>query len=511
MLKFSNWNNWYPYTPGHPMWDYQFLHWSRTGVLQLTDIMIRNSQITPAMLKEKNPDIIILRERTLLAKNEWESDSSGWVPSTDYSGLQHPLYLSDIIDNDWWLYDSLGNIVFETANPAIRILDVGRTGFKELFTSRLLAQLRALPGVDGVAFDYWWAHPASLWSGHSVGYRDYSSSANWFETAYRPFVEYWTDAVREAGFIIFANYPGEYDPTWHWSNPEPNPTSDWGEVSMWQRTKVDGANYEVMVTGWSITGYDTGPNVEKRMQSFLLDPLPLVTSGEFHIRPGAEWRGDSFESDLQLNLAMQYLSTPKGKNRYWWVYNQGYAFYHPFFDWDLGEPVEDAPVKEEPFYLWHRDFNSGHVVMNFEEGNMSYTLPEGEFWDVYGQNRSGEITLAAHTALVLRKSMPPPTLVSASYDFEESKRKVDVTLDLLRYPIGGVSISAATFGLATLEEVVFPDNGAYKSDAGILICYWDKTQGKIKVYRQDPTSKLFVDAAKTDCKDVNIKVRGIGF
>ncbi len=402
-MRFNNWDNFFSYAPANANWDYQLRRWSTCDAIVLTDFMLNTSEVTPAMLKARNPNIKVFLERTNVAKNNWESDySSGWVPVADYTGLQYPLYLSDIVDNDWWLRDTNGDEVYETVDTGIRIVDVGKTGVKELFAERLLAQLDAVEGLDGVGMDYWHPHPHPWWSGDSIGYLDYESDAEWFENAWQPFVTYWTAAIKAAGYKIFANCPGEYDATWHWESPTPTDTSDSNEVSMWQRTKIDGANYELWVVTGS-TSYYAASDVESRMESFRLDPLEIVSCSEYSLRPGALGRNTSYESDLNLHVAMYYLSLPQTGTRLWWIYNTCYTFYHPLMSWDIGAPSSAAATKHDTLFIWWRNFADGYVVMNFEGSSQSHTLPAGNWHDVYGKEYSGNITLAAHSAHVLRK------------------------------------------------------------------------------------------------------------
>ncbi len=94
---------------------------------------------------------------------------------------------------------------------------------------------------------------------------------------------------------------------------------------------------------------------------------------------------------------------------------------------------------------------------------------------------------------------------------EGNKKKVNASLVLNTHAAGGVAITAGQFGLNTIEELEFQDQGTYHSDAGLILCYFDKSNGKVIAYKQDGTSKLYVDAGTQDCANYAIRVTAIGF
>lgn len=94
---------------------------------------------------------------------------------------------------------------------------------------------------------------------------------------------------------------------------------------------------------------------------------------------------------------------------------------------------------------------------------------------------------------------------------EGNKKKVNASVNLATHATGGVAVTAGQFGMNTIEELEFQDQGTYHADVGLLLCYFDKANGKIIGYKQDGTTKLYVDAGAVSLANYAIRVTAIGF
>jgi hypothetical protein len=97
-------------------------------------------KLTPQSLKKLNPNIEVYRYWTLMAKAEWEPDWHYSKAENNRNDQDHkkrwlrwncPLNKATIDKYDWWLRDGSGEVVKETST--IRLLDVGKPGFKEAY------------------------------------------------------------------------------------------------------------------------------------------------------------------------------------------------------------------------------------------------------------------------------------------------------------------------------------------------------------------------------------------
>jgi len=212
--------------------------------------------------------------------------------------------------------------------------------------------------------------------------KDYPTDNDWFEKAWKPFVEYVTSELRKAGYKIVGNCAGSFD-------QEIDP------IIKWQRSQVDGVVYEQWVVDWD-GKWLKGNVIETRMNAFNADPLEVWT-GDF----GLTTRCDNYEQKTVLGLAMYYIALPQsGDRRSYHHYHDSKIYWLPIWDFNIGTPVE-AAQKMEGKYFWSRKFSQGLVLMNYEETKeMTYHLDKA-YKDVSGKERSGNVNIPPHTALIL--------------------------------------------------------------------------------------------------------------
>jgi len=413
-LYLHNYLNWYP--PKKTDSDYQekVQMLAKRDNVFMTESYAKLSELDPQILKSLNPNIKVYILYDLNAKNSWDSDvqSLDWSGcKNDYSALQTPISCQDIVNNDWWLRDGNGNIVIDPfQNGNTRFLDVGKPGYKEAFLQGVLDRLNG-KDYDGIIFDYWW--PYLSWILQLEGTppppmpEEYPTDDDWFNNAWKPFIDYVMDGLHNAGYKIIGNCAGEY--------VESSGSQTWQQRKAFQRSKVDGIIYEQGVIDWwesgdNPSGWLQGSTIEDRINSLLADPKE-VWQAENGLSVDDS---DPLRAQKQkLSLAMYYIGLPQSeelrqKRSYGTVF-AGKIYWDPTWDFYIGTPAE-SPIKMTGKYFWSKKFTLGLVLMNYEsEESIPYVL-DRTYIDEEGEEHSGTITLPPHTGMILRKVLVKPTV-----------------------------------------------------------------------------------------------------
>jgi hypothetical protein len=262
---------------------------------------------------------------------------------------------------------------------------VGKPGFKEAYLEATLSRM-AGKGFDGIVFDYWWPGLTDIndWMRSHPRPAAYPTDADWFNNAWKPFIEYVTRGIRSSGYRIIGNCVGEYNTT--------------DPAYQWQRSKVDGVIYEQFAVGWPQQGGNWLPGsvIERRIDSFSKDPLEVWATDY-----GLQNTLPEFDQKRHAALAMYYVSVPvsQEKRSYYYINNR-MVFWDPLWDFNIGTPSENA-VKMAGKYFWSRKYSQGMVLLNYEGSeSISFTL-DRSYKDADGKVYSGTVTVHPHTGLIL--------------------------------------------------------------------------------------------------------------
>ncbi|MBI5228480.1 hypothetical protein HY991_00090, partial [Candidatus Micrarchaeota archaeon] len=318
-----------------------------------------------------------------------------------------PLSFYSIEANEWWLRSPEGNKYSELGSPIeghIWYLDVGKPGFKEAFLQNILERNNG-KGFDGIVFDYWW--PELSWicrnqaNPKQVNWpQGYSSDDEWFNNAWKPFIEYVMDGLHSAGYAVIGNTGAETDAT----NPK----------QVFERSKLQGIVYETWAIGWH-GEWLGGGTVESKINNFRDEPLEAWTA-DYYVRE------PDYGRKFALSLAMYYIALPNDptarEKRFYHHYKDSSVFWEPLWDFNIGEPAE--PYTQLKYsngtkrFVWSRKFTNGLVLLNYESSteNIPYSL-ESNYVDYQNNLFSGIISLPARTALILQR-IPSTTTTSTT-------------------------------------------------------------------------------------------------
>jgi hypothetical protein len=343
--------------------------------------------VTPRTIKEINPSAKVYEYWNLCVKPEWDTDWGKENPEKDQFlarpwkwRMQCPLTWSEIESKDWWLRDGNGNPVKEPSRDDVWFLDVGKDGFKEAYLEGLLKRIEG-KGYDGIFFDYWWWDIKYILTRQGMPMpANYRTNDEWFSNAWKPFVEYVITGVRRAGYRVIGNCVGEY--------------GDTESEKLWQRSMVDGTNYEMWSVGFN-GEWLPGSEIARRMDSFSRDPMEvLVTNCVRDTDP-------LYAQKSEVGLAMYYIALPEVQvGRSYGIKGDGVAHWLPLWDMSIGIPSEPA-VRKDNRYFWSRKYSRGLVLLNYESStSVSYVL-DGSYKDAEGKIYTGSVTLPPHTAMIL--------------------------------------------------------------------------------------------------------------
>jgi len=336
--------------------------------------------VSPADIASINATAKVYRVYTLMCKNTYDPD---WNNPSDRTALSLPIPRATIDKNDWWLRDGDGNIAKEQWFQWYT--DVGKPGYKEAYLAAALDRT-AGKGFDGFVFDYWayglsGEHlPGSWFPSHPMP-PTYPTDDDWYEKAWKPFIEYVMTGLHKAGYRIIGNCAGEYGYT--------------NQMNEFQRSLVDGVIYEQWAVDWG-GEWLPGSTVERRINSFSADPLTAWTA-DF----GLDGNDPEYEQKQVAGLAMYYIALPASQDRRSYHHRKNNKVYwERIWDLDIGTPAETR-VKLPGKYFWSRRFTDGIVLLNYEASeSISYT-PEARYRDYPGKPYFGRVTLKPHSALIL--------------------------------------------------------------------------------------------------------------
>lgn len=344
--------------------------------------------LTPQTIKRLNPNAKVYEYWSLTSKPEWDTDWGAQNPETlkDWR-MCSPLTWKQLEQNDWWLRDGNGNRVHEPGENKSWFLDVGKAGFKEAYLQGLLQRLSG-KGYDGVMLDYWWPGiQRHIISPQGVPMPEaYPNDQVWFDKAWKPFVEYVTTGLHRAGYRIIGNCVGEFG--------TPN------KQQAWQRTLVDGTNYEQFAFSFRPGNWLNGNVIEQRINAAMQDPLEVVITDS-----GIRSEDTEYARKHLVSLAMYYISLPstQASRTYGNTFNE-LPHWQQIWNLDIGQPAQPA-VKRSGYYFWSRKFSQGLVLLNYEAKEQITFALDQSYRDHSGKIVSGSIVVPAHTGFVLTKSL----------------------------------------------------------------------------------------------------------
>lgn len=379
-VRLNNFNNWTWPSPSSPDYENRLKALAFRERVVLPESYEKFSAITPQLLKSMNPNAKVFRLYDLCCKNSWDAD---WQKASlsAQDCVQTPIAYADIVKNDWWLRDSNGGIVKENNNTWL--LDVGKPGFKEAYLANMLAR-NAGKGFDGFVLDYWHPTIPSFWFAPGTTYKDYSSASDWYERAWKPFIQYITSGLRAAGYLVVGNCAGTVY-----------------NEGAWDRTQVDGTIYEGWAFGWS-GEWLSEEKIERSIEVFGRDPLEVWTA-DYGLRSG----DPEYLQKAAFALAMYYVALPSSpglrERRFYHHYGDSTVFWDNLWDFYIGEPEDSGPSRKTGEPLFYRRFSRGVVLLNYGGSkSISYTLT-GKYRDSSGKVLSGTITIPPRTGLILAR------------------------------------------------------------------------------------------------------------
>jgi len=343
------------------------------------------TQVTPQAVKSINPTAAVYRLYDLMCKTAWDTD---WSNPQNTSAMQTPLTKAAIDKDDWWLRDGSGSIVKE--NSQIWYLDVGKPGFKEAYLQSVLSRMSG-KGFDGVVLDYWhytittdyFAIPGGWFSTHPMP-KAYPTDQDWFEKAWRPFLEYVTSGLHKAGYRIIGNCAGEYG-------------SGDSRIA-YQRSLVDGTIYEQGAVDWAYKGggWLPGPAIERLIQAISGDPLEVWVAND-----GVRKELPEYDRKQLVALAAYYIAIPVSQDkRSYSQFGDRKVGWEPIWDFYIGTPAEPA-VKLPGKRFWSRKFTEGIVLLNYEDSERMIYRLDKRYRSVSGKAYCSDVTVRPHSALIL--------------------------------------------------------------------------------------------------------------
>lgn len=317
-----------------------------------------------ALVRSSSPSAKILRYYNSQNKVAWDADWEIQGPvGLQLKWTQNFLLWRDIVSHDWGLRDSAGEIVKEDSR--IWLVDIGKPGVKEAALEGLIRSW--VGGFNGVMMDVLDVPRRYMAAGR--GYAEYADDRDWWERAWKPYVEYLWPGVRAAlGIEVWGNFAGFYGME-RYSFPKDSH----------QRQFLDGVNHESCFFGWE--GQWLG-ELEARMASVQSDPLAIITN--------------DITGEADCTVAAHLLTLPGNRRlrekRYTHYCTDRTAFWNSGWEVDLGAPLG---VKESPKPLvYRRYFERGVVVLNYS------TLPYQATFQIAHR---GRVTIPAHSSFILRR------------------------------------------------------------------------------------------------------------
>lgn len=385
-------------THGYGIWDYPQPHWpdyaERLAQLARYDVLIaatynlaslvgyRGDAVAEGMavLRAQNPSQKVYRYYSAQSKNYFDQD--------DFRGMrQSPLSRAAVVCKNWWLYDADGDVMCDTASDGTKVapmVDVGKPGVKEAFAQGILDDW--VHGYDGVCLDILNPPVDLVRVGTSAQrrYLNYADSLDWWERAWKPFIEYVCNALHAQGIPIIGNHAGLYDRERYFYGKDCH-----------QRDYLDGVVHEFT---WFESDGDwlTDAVLIDTFSSIRRDPLMVLECDTLTAHPD---RGLMATALYLISLPGSAASRAKrfchwkadSKPNWSWVW-----------DIDLGEPTS-VPGRAQ-MGVFRRYFERGLVLANYSDEPWS-TYLRGT-WAQDGEMVHGRYTLPGRTAAILTRCEP---------------------------------------------------------------------------------------------------------
>lgn len=379
-IQTHNFNNWRMQKPADLMPQQRLELLAKRDVVGIVEHYAQYDGIKnllPKDLKVINPRIKVYRIYDLTCKNSWDND-----PII----MQTPIERTVIDANDWWLRDAAGNPIAESGTSGNTLfLDCGKPGFKEYMLEAILSRTNC-KGFDGLLFDYTISDMYRVTKGTCA---NYTSDDDYFERAYKPFINYLFAGLKSAGYRIITNGGGGIGttkdfPKWRWTHDQ----SD-GVIDEQGAVNFDGS--------WITSKYV----IQGRMETYLKDPLEVWCANN-----GIKPHVPEYKEKIILSMAMYYAGLSTTAPRYYTYCGDGGVAWDPLFDFDIGKPQFAAVQKSAggaKLLSWSRTYTKGFVVFNYEtEKSVECNLSK-MYVDSDGNYYKGKIVIPPHRGLVLRR------------------------------------------------------------------------------------------------------------
>ena len=405
-IKQGTWHSWSPPAVGQEGHEEAKKNILACDRIVLTPMGWEALNILPVEVKAQNPDA----RRYLLVDADVYPD---WDPE---NGGQMPIPHWEIAEHDLWLEDENEGGVFET--PQISFLDPGKEHYKELWMAWLQHQIASLPGLDGVAVDYLTPDLRSGVLGRAVAGRailGYPTGLDWWEKAWKPFLDFIVPSIKAMGLTIIGNNAGEPD-----ERPESALTES-EKRRQYQRSLFDGRvmenfalDYPDSYTG--IIGFRPPAELARQIARGSKDPMAIwyasllkaqdptypqklnyLIAAYLMALPMPAPVIMSFSDPGNTAIDVRMLPPPY---RALSIYGNGMYPVEPLLELDLGLPTEE-PV-QLPKGFWVRRFKEGIVALNASNKDCFLSLKTG-YRDTGGVMVFAEQTVPPNTGLILRK------------------------------------------------------------------------------------------------------------
>lgn len=385
-VKLNNYNNWL-YSASDPADEGRKLELAARHEKLAMPLEYGWETVTPAMVHAINPACeAYLCVPDLAQKGTWERDQAD---SEGPLRIQNIMPRTEIESNGWWLVDTTSGEPLSWLDKDENVLeevmvDVGKPGYKEAVLGRLLRQMDG-KGYAGAILGYSCPHPSWV---VPIEKTRYGTDHNWQEQAWWPLLEYLTNGLHAAGYKVIGVSSGEW-----------NTGIDYYER---QRSYCDGVILEKFALQPDGSYYTDLNVIRNRIAGLTQDPLEQWVM-DLGMRPDKP----NYAQKAQLALAMYYIGVGASPDRRGSFHYRGDSklFWDPLWDFYIGSPAE-PPVKRTGKYFWSRKFTQGIVLLNYESADpVTYTL-EATYQDPSGKVMSGEVTLPAHTGMILAAHAP---------------------------------------------------------------------------------------------------------
>lgn len=317
-------------------------------------------------LKRRNPNIKCFVYKDLSSTRSYDNSSVELQPC----GVRY----ADANDS-WFLKDANGKRIEYSGYPGHWLMDIGNPAYQDEWIENVLASIEDL-GFDGVFMDN------ALWTRNAYGATPakYSSDAE-FQAAYRSFLNVAHLDFGLAGKLMIANLSNARLVNGRWETYMEYLDGAWDE---WWLVISDTDLLSEYDAGWSRVVGEIEKN-EANRKITLVQPHFSVSAREPFLYAWASYLmvNGSRAAITEINRTDDY-----GLPTSW----------HPEYDWDLGEPLEDR--QQVSPNVWRRRFANGVVVVNCNRTSIEHIRV-----DLGGTYENGVVALSlpGTSGAVLRK------------------------------------------------------------------------------------------------------------